>query len=82
MPINKNELTKEQIQKAMSCETAEELMELAKAEGMELTKEETEAYMAEMADFELDEKTLAKVAGGMDYWDAAALAAANPHISG
>ena len=31
MPINKNELTKEQIAKAMSCETVEELMELAKA---------------------------------------------------
>ena len=48
MPINKNELTKEQIAKAMSCETVEELMELAKAEGIELTKEEAEAYMAEM----------------------------------
>ena len=33
MPINKNELTKEQIAKAMSCETVEELMELAKARG-------------------------------------------------
>ena len=33
MPINKNELTKEQIAKAMSCETVEELMELAKASG-------------------------------------------------
>ena len=38
MPINKNELTKEQIAKAMSCETVEELMELAKAEGAELRK--------------------------------------------
>ncbi len=40
MSINKDELTKEQIQKAMACETAEELMALAKAEGIELTKEE------------------------------------------
>ena len=31
--INENELTKEQIEKAMACETAEELMALAKAEG-------------------------------------------------
>ena len=31
--INKNELTKEQIEKAMACETAEELMAAAKAEG-------------------------------------------------
>ena len=64
MPINKNELTKEQIAKAMSCETIEELMELAKAEGIELTKEEAEAYMAEMEDVELDSDTLKQVAGG------------------
>ena len=38
--------------------------------------------MAELADFELDEKTLAKAAGGMDYWDAAALACADPHVGG
>ena len=50
--INENELTKEQIEKAMACETAEELMALAKAEGVELTKDEAEAYMAELADFE------------------------------
>ena len=81
MSINVNELTKEQITKAMACETAEELMALAKAEGMELTKEEAETYMAEMEDIELDEETLAKVAGGMDYWDAAALACADPHVS-
>ena len=54
MSINKNELTKEQIAKAMSCETAEELMELAKTIGVELTKEEAEAYMVEMEDVELD----------------------------
>ena len=42
--INKNELTKEQIAKAMACETAEELMAAAKTGGIELTKEEAEAY--------------------------------------
>ena len=41
--INMNELTKEQIQKAMACESVEELIELAKSEGIELTKEEAEA---------------------------------------
>ena len=65
MPINKNQLTKEQIAKAMSCKTAEELMELAKAEGIELTKDEAEAYMAELEDFELDEATMKNVAGGL-----------------
>ena len=67
MPINKNDLTKEQIAKAMSCETVEELMELAKAEGIELTKEEAEAYMAEMEDVELDSDALKQVAGGVCY---------------
>ena len=33
MPINKNEITKEQIEKAMQCKSLEELKALAKAEG-------------------------------------------------
>ena len=33
MPIDKIELTKEQVAKAMACKTAEELMAMAKAEG-------------------------------------------------
>ena len=80
--INVNELSREQIEKAMACKTAEELMAAAKAEGFDITKDEAEAYMAELADFELDEKTLAKAAGGMDHWDAAALACADPHVGG
>ena len=67
MPINKNELTKEQIAKAMSCKTADALIGLAKAVGVELTKEEAEAYMAEMEDVELDGDALKQVAGGMCY---------------
>ena len=62
--VNTNELTREQVEKAMSCKTAEELMALAKADGFEMTKEEAETYMAELEDFELDEKTLKQVAGG------------------
>ena len=69
MPINKNELTKEQIQKAMAFETVEELMELAKSEGVELTKEEAEAYLAEIEDVELDSDALKQVAGGGCYGD-------------
>ena len=67
MSINKNEFTKEQIQKAMACETAEELMAAAKAEGYELTKDEAEAYLAEMEDVELDSDALKQVAGGLCY---------------
>jgi predicted ribosomally synthesized peptide with nif11-like leader len=64
MPINKKELTKEMLEKAMQCKTADELIALAKAGGYEITKEEAEAYMAELADVELDEKALRNVAGG------------------
>ena len=67
MPINKNEITKEMIEKAMQCKTADELMALAKAGGYEITKEEAEAYMADLADVELDEAALKKVAGGDCY---------------
>ena len=73
MPNNKIVVTKEQIQKAMACETAEELMELAKEVGIELTKEEAEAYMAELEDFELDGDTLKRVAGGGCYMETAKL---------
>ena len=65
--INVNELTKEQIEKARACKTAEELITAAKAEGIEMTRDEAEAYMAELADFELDEATLQKAAGGFCY---------------
>ena len=64
MKINPNEFTQEQIEKAMACKTAEELIKLAKREGYDLTRDEAEAYMAEMADVELDDDALSMVAGG------------------
>ena len=64
MKLNKNGLTKEQIEKAMACKTAEELMAAAKAEGIELTKDEAEAYMAELADVEITDAELKHAAGG------------------
>ena len=67
--VNINELTREQVEKAMSCKTAEELIALAKAQGIELTKEEAESYLAELEDFELDGDMLKRVAGGRGYAD-------------
>ena len=67
MPINKNELTIEQIEKAMQCKTADELMVLAKVDGYEITKDEAEAYLEELADVELNGKELKSVAGGYCY---------------
>ena len=69
MPINKKELTKAQVAKAMQCKTADELAALAKGSGFDITKEEAEAYMAELADVELDEAQLQKAAGGGCYPD-------------
>ena len=62
-----NELTKEMIEKAMQCKTAEELIVLANSKGIELTKEEAEAYLSEMDDMDLDGEVLQKVAGGGCY---------------
>ena len=67
MAINKNELTKEQFEKAMQCKSADELMALAKAEGFAITKDDAEAYMTELSDFELDDIALKNIAGGECY---------------
>ena len=64
MPIDMTKITKEMVAKALECETVDELMALAEAEGFEITKAEAEAYLTELDDFELDEKALDKVAGG------------------
>ena len=69
MPIDKTKITKEILEKAAKCETADELIALAKAEGMEITKAEAESYLAELSDYELDSKALDKVAGGGCYSD-------------
>ena len=63
MPVNKNEITKEMIAKALQSKSAEELMALAKSKGIEPTKDEAEAYMAELADVELDGREMKNVAG-------------------
>lgn len=69
--ISKYELTNEQIEKAMRCKNADELMAAAKEEGFTITKDEAEAYMAELADVELDSKELKNVSGGGCYPDCA-----------
>jgi len=64
MPIDKSRITKEMLAKAAMCETADELVALARTEGMEITKAEAEAYLSELDNVELDSKALEKVAGG------------------
>ena len=66
--INKNELSKELIAKAMQCETPEELIELAKSEGVDLTKEEAENLLTKLGEVELDSEELKAVASGWPKW--------------
>ena len=65
MPINKDELTKDMIEKAMACKTAEELVALAKSEGIEITEAEAEAYLAELSECEIKDGQLRRIAGGV-----------------
>ena len=65
MPIDKTKITKEMMEKAEQCKTAEQLIALAKTEGVEITKAEAEAYLAELENCELDATDLANVAGGL-----------------
>ncbi len=67
MPIDKTKITREMLAKAAMCQTAEQLIELAKTAGIEITKAEAEAYLAEMDNVELDSDSLDKVAGGGCY---------------
>ena len=65
--LDLNSLTKKQIAMAMNCKTPEELIELAKKAGIEITKEQAEAYIEELENVELDEAALEKIAGGDSY---------------
>ena len=64
MPIDKTKITKEMLKRAAMCQTADELIALAKSNGIDITKEEAESYLAELDNVELDSKALDKVAGG------------------
>ena len=59
-------LTPEMIEKAKVAKTAEELLELAKANGMEITADEAKTYFAQLnpKSGELDDDELDAVAGG------------------
>ena len=58
------EITEEILSKAEACKSAEELISLAKENGVELTTEEAEALLEEFEDVELDAGSLDEAAGG------------------
>ena len=57
-------LTKEQLERAAACKSAEELQALAATEGIELTDDEAEAYFAELNSVNVSDEELDAVAGG------------------
>lgn len=59
--------TKEQIRKAMNCKTVDELLAYAKSEGVELSREQAEEYIAQLGERKLTDDELDQVAGGIDY---------------
>ncbi len=65
--IDGKEISREVLAKAMLCETPEELVKLAKENGVELTAKEAEAYLSEFEDVDLDSAQMKKVAGGSCY---------------
>lgn len=56
--------TKEQIEKAAKCKSVDELLELAKAEGVELSKADAEKYFAQLSSGELSLDDMTDIAGG------------------
>ena len=60
MQYKGKEITEEIFKKAQQCESAQELLKLAKENGIEMTAEEAEAFLDENADIELDEDTMKK----------------------
>ena len=56
-------LTKEILAVAMNCKTANELVELAKSKGYEITQEQAEAYLEQFSSYKLTDKELEDVSG-------------------
>ena len=65
MKFKGQEISKEVVEKAMQCDTPEELVALAKEQGFEITTKQAEAYLAELEDFDLDSEQMKKVSGGI-----------------
>jgi len=60
------DISKELKEQAKACKTAEELMALAKANGIELSTEEADLLLQEFAECELADNELENVAGGKE----------------
>ncbi len=54
---------KEMLAAAMHCKTTDELIELAKSKGYEITQEQAEAYLEQSSSCELTDKELDDISG-------------------
>ncbi len=61
--------TKEQIRKAMACKTVDELLALAKSEGVELSREQAEEYIAQQGKRKLTYEELATIVAAREECD-------------
>lgn len=59
-------MTKESVKWYIEDTAAGELIELAKAEGFDVTEKEAEGYLEELEDLELDEESLRAIASGSE----------------
>lgn len=64
MQFEGKEISEELIREAQECKSNEELVQLAKENGIEITAEEAEAFLEETVDVELDAEDLDEVTGG------------------
>ena len=64
MEINGKEITQKMMAKAESCKTTDELLALAKENGIEISAEQAKTYLAEYTGRHLNDEKLDAVAGG------------------
>ena len=73
MKIDGKELSEEVMAKALQCDTPEELVKVAKDEGIEITVKQAEVWFTEMEDINLSSAQMKQVAGGKAWnmcpWD-------------
>ena len=61
-------ITKDMLATAMQCKSADELMELAKSKGYDITQEQAEAYIEQFSSYELSDEELDDISSGGNKW--------------
>ena len=61
-------INKEILATAMQCKSADELVELAKSKGYEITQEQAEAYLEQFSSYELTDKELDDISASENPW--------------